>query len=1112
MIAPLLSSDFVARRLESVMRGRMDAARLDRTVDRLRRLCSRASAQLGPASGAGTVATLLAVPLARLLGFIVERERIDERGTWWLLARAADQAGPEVPLAVLPFGGNPHAEWRRLIQAALDAGSRFALATNGRTWLVTDAERAWSRLAHVVDLGRVVSERSEGVSLVAVGWAGALLARPGRPCSIDRLVSESEAHRATTHRALDDGVRVALVAFGRALARATAARPHEPPLAEQALTLVYRLLFLLYVEATGLAPLWHPIFRAHYSMQSAVERAAAAPPRGLWAMLKATSRLADRGCRAGTLRVTAYDSQLFSPASAPASERATLDDGEAAIAVRALATYRARGRPSVVRFDYADLGVEQLGAIYERVLEDWPLGSDRAADPPDKRHAAVSARKATSSFYTPAAITAFLVRRTLAPLMSGRTSDDILTLRVLDPAMGSGAFLVGACRYIAQAYEAALVHEGRVRPGDLTEADRGGFRRLVAQRCLYGVDLNPRAVELARLSLWLTTLAGTKPLTFLDHRLRCGNSLLGARLADLARAPSPGRLDARGAPTLPLDDLGVTLPGIVRVRHGLARQPELTPGDVAAKQRQLAALDGEGGLRAAWRAMADAWVSAWFWDDGSPPPRGASYRAYGDHWLGRASGLGPDTCEAIRRHTEACAAALRYFHWDLEFPEVYFDEDGAWRERAGFDAVLGNPPWDMLRADDGRTHGPAPPALVVRYARESGRFPHCRQGHANQYQLFVDRVLDLVAPDGRLGLVVPWGLLADAGSGPLRHALFARHTVDGVVSFDNRHGLFPIHRGVRFAVFTAAKPRAHAMPADDAGARLVPARLGLTTTTPLDAVPDAGGDRTAWPLTLSLGWLRLVSGPDLSVPDVRDEVGARLLERLAVEHPRLGDSTGYGARFGRELNASDDRALFNGAARGWPVLDGKDVHPFRVERGAARRWIDAAALDRRPRLAERARRPRLAYRDVASPTNQLTLIAAVLPSSTLSTHTLFCLDPREDDEPAWVLCALLNSLLANYLVRRRVSSHVTTAIVEALPLPWVVPGSAVAKTLASLARRLSGASPRGGAALFESRPYIALQREVLRLSRLTPEETACVLSDFPLLPATALEAIRNSPD
>ena len=145
--------------------------------------------------------------------------------------------------------------------------------------------------------------------------------------------------------------------------------------------------------------------------------------------------------------------------------------------------------------------------------------------------------KSTGSFYTPQSLTDYVVRRTLHPLVAEAPAERILHLRLVDPAMGSAAFLVSACRYLARAYERALIREDACGESDIDEGDRAGFRRQIAQRCLFGVDLNPTAVQLARLSLWLATLSANKPLTFLDHRLVCGDSLLGASPVDIARQP-----------------------------------------------------------------------------------------------------------------------------------------------------------------------------------------------------------------------------------------------------------------------------------------------------------------------------------------------------------------------------------------------------------------------------------------------------------------------------------------------------------------------------------------------------------------------------------------------
>ena len=199
--------------------------------------------------------------------------------------------------------------------------------------------------------------------------------------------------------------------------------------------------------------------------------------------------------------------------------------------------------------------------------------------------------------------------------MRDATPERILALRVVDPAMGSGAFLVAACRFLARAYEAALIREGQCHQADVSGADRAGFRRLVAQRCLFGVDVNPMAVHLARLSLWLTTLAAEKPLTFLDHHLLVGDSLVGASPSEVARQP-PGRrprrrTDARQLPLFDASLLTEAAAGVRAVRHEIEQTLDDTAAIVRRKEQVLAALATTGALQS-WKAMADLWCSAWF--------------------------------------------------------------------------------------------------------------------------------------------------------------------------------------------------------------------------------------------------------------------------------------------------------------------------------------------------------------------------------------------------------------------------------------------------------------------------------------------------------------------
>ena len=314
---------------------------------------------------------------------------------------------------------------------------------------------------------------------------------------------------------------------------------------------IYRILFLLFAEARSLVPIWNEIYRDAYTIEALMVRAARSSP-GLWKGFQAISRLAHAGCKAGDLVVTAFNGRLFSPRHTPLVEQRAVADLVMRDVLLSLASApTSQGRRPI---SYHDLGVEQLGSVYERVLEHEPAhkgGSIVLTRTSTKR-------KTTGSFYTPQALTEFLVRRTLSPLIAEKTARQILDLRIVDPAMGSGAFLVAACVLLADGCEQALIRDGQWSAAEVGVADRASLRRQVAERCTYGVDLNPTAVQLARVSLWLTTLAANRPLTFLDHHLAAGNSLIGARLSDLSRPPVTR--SGRAPAALPLfeDQIGRT--------------------------------------------------------------------------------------------------------------------------------------------------------------------------------------------------------------------------------------------------------------------------------------------------------------------------------------------------------------------------------------------------------------------------------------------------------------------------------------------------------------------------------------------------------------------------
>jgi hypothetical protein len=283
-------------------------------------------------------------------------------------------------------------------------------------------------------------------------------------------------------------------------------------------------------------------------------------------------------------------------------------------------------------------------------------------------------------------------------------------------------------------------------------------------------------------------------------------------------------------------------------------------------------------------------------------------------------------------------------------------------------------------------------------------------------------------------------------------------------------------------------------------------RTGISSPSDLDAIADTpAGDERVVPMTRVL--IERVSGPELAMPDVATRTDLAILSRLVFAHPPLGDPSGWNARFGRELNATDDKAHFT-TDEGLPVIEGKHLHPFRVEVGESQQRLPARVA-RRVLPARPFERVRLGYREVAAATNRLTLIAAMIPAGVVTTHTVFCLKEPLAEDDQYFLCGMLNSYVANYLVRMRVTTHVTAGIMERLPMPRPPHDSTAAREVRALARgfQLAGLKPRPTTDL--AARLQALAAHLYGLDALAFER---ILETFPLIDTEtkreALEALR----
>jgi hypothetical protein len=423
----------------------------------------RTDATLGPASSIRAIADGAVIPLLDLLGLRVDG-RSDADGACVLRTNCSGQRGPDV--LVVGWHTPLSRAWRTAVLGAIASDGRWSFCTNGTALRFVDARRSWSRDFFELDLTQVGGEQEASLLWALARGASITAEHP----LLDRAVEASARHGADVCRALGDGVLEAVAGLvGSWSRRRSAAAATQPDIVEHAITVLYRILFLLFAEARGLVPVWHPLYRDRYSLDAIVAATLAGRPcRGLWQAVQAMARLAQQGCTAGSLRVNAFNGRLFSPSGAGVFDRMPIPDAVMAKAIMAVSTQPAEsrrgsrpgtGRTRATRMAaaprtrvlYRDLDVEQLGAVYEQVLEYAPaLGPG-----PDSPTRTRDTRKSSGTFYTPRTVTAFMVRQALAPLVEGRQAAEILGLRIVDPAMGSGAFLVAACRYLSSAAEDA---------------------------------------------------------------------------------------------------------------------------------------------------------------------------------------------------------------------------------------------------------------------------------------------------------------------------------------------------------------------------------------------------------------------------------------------------------------------------------------------------------------------------------------------------------------------------------------------------------------------------------------------------------------------------------
>jgi hypothetical protein len=527
------------------------------------------------------------------------------------------------------------------------------------------------------------------------GGRAAGLAQPAGPPGAQGDVTVDLA------RQVLEAVQVLVAGFERAAARDRAAGRADwlgPAVDAEAdhfyrgvLCVVLRLLFLLFAEDHGLLPVDQPAYARDFGLRAlherlgrelAADRDGASPRVGAYGQVLGLFRAVFGGARRGALVLPARGGRLFDPAAFPFLEGRTLrphapvdpvapsapgvDDGTVHGVLDRLIVLD--GQP----LRHRTLDVEVIGSVYESLIgfhvQRGPLGL--AVRPGNER-------RRTASHYTPASLADAIVRRTLAPLLTGlgdgRTADQVLGLKVCDPAMGSGAFLLATCRALGAEVVAAWSRHGALEAIVRAHGDAPlHARRLVADRCLYGVDRNAMAVELARLSLWLVARRPELPFTFVDHALRHGDSLVGLDRAQLEAF--------HWSPSAQAGTSGLLLRAAIDERADRARLiADVCVGAFFAQAR--------GGAREQERRRRLALVEGWLALERLRLDPGPS-----EQQRARVEGQAAVARAELQALADAAREQVCPLHWWIELPEVFSGERAA-KGTAGFDAVVGNPPF-----------------------------------------------------------------------------------------------------------------------------------------------------------------------------------------------------------------------------------------------------------------------------------------------------------------------------------------------------------------------------------------------------------------------------------
>jgi hypothetical protein len=641
---------------------------------------------------------------------------------------------------------------------------------------------------------------------------------------------------------------------------------------QEILHVIYRIMFLMFAEQRGMLPTRDSLYAEAYSITGLRERAEKTKRRDkhydLWKGLLVTFDMIKKGVDDPESRLTAfgYNGSLFDESKIKRLINSKCENTGILSAIRNLTYFESE--KTLQRISYIDLGVEEIGSIYESLLDYKPriLNEDVVIDGVlytggifflDPMGAA---RKSTGSYYTDPRLINELIQSALRPVLEDRLAGKesaeeketaLLSINVCDPACGSGAFLIAATNFLGK--ELAKIRTGTDYPPDKEERKA---RRDVLQHCIYGVDVNSMAVELARVSLWINACVKDMPLNFLNHHIKWGNSLIGATqeliekgIPDEAFTAVTGddkefakkvvEINRNQRKTRTMEEetkIEKKERKYVLEYEELSSIKEEKPEDVDRKREKYDSIVHSPELHHR-KITANAWTAAFFWplNLGSPrPPTEGVLRVLKKE--GKSEAVDEQTLQRIKQ----IANEHKFFHWHLEFPDVFSGDN------PGFDCVIGNPPWEKIKLQENefflnidsdianartaamrrrkiRDLKSKNPALYETYRKElakresmssfsrnSDRFPLSAHGDINTYALFAELGNTIISDCGRTGLIVPSGIATDHTTRTFFQHLVRNSMLASLYDIENRERIyFPeVYYRMRFCLLTMNGTRA----------------------------------------------------------------------------------------------------------------------------------------------------------------------------------------------------------------------------------------------------------------------------------------------------------------